>query len=116
MLESSDGFIANTCHDLCCSRHRFLYYYFVFFVLQVRSDVSVFEFNIRFAGGILSAYALTGDEVSRVCLSCGHRVLSEVLDSLVLSVCGACEIQVHVYKYLWNAIAFQTTQFLFTEV
>jgi len=33
------------------------------FSLQVRSDVSVFEFNIRFAGGILSAYALSKDEV-----------------------------------------------------
>ncbi len=32
--------------------------------LQVRSDVSVFEMNIRFTGGFLSAYALSGDNVS----------------------------------------------------
>ena len=34
--------------------------------LQVRADVSVFEFNIRFAGGILSAYALSGDDVRNI--------------------------------------------------
>ena len=27
------------------------------------SDLSVFETNIRFVGGLLSAYALTGDQV-----------------------------------------------------
>ena len=27
-------------------------------------EVSVFEFNIRFAGGLLSAYALSRDEVN----------------------------------------------------
>lgn len=32
--------------------------------LQVKSEISVFEFNIRFVGGLLSAYALSGDEVS----------------------------------------------------
>ena len=31
---------------------------------QVNSDVSVFEINIRFVGGLLSAYALSKDEVS----------------------------------------------------
>ena len=31
--------------------------------LQVRTDISVFEFNIRFIGGFLSAYALSGDDV-----------------------------------------------------
>ena len=29
----------------------------------MKSDVSVFEFNIRFVGGLLSAYALSKDEV-----------------------------------------------------
>ena len=33
--------------------------------VQVKSDVSVFEFNIRFVGGLLSAYALSKDEVSK---------------------------------------------------
>ena len=32
---------------------------------QVRSDVSVFEFNIRFIGGLLSAYGLSRDKVSQ---------------------------------------------------
>ena len=32
---------------------------------QIRTEISVFEFNIRFIGGLLSAYALSGDEVSR---------------------------------------------------
>ena len=32
--------------------------------VQVKSDISVFEFNIRFVGGLLSAYALSGDEVT----------------------------------------------------
>ena len=32
--------------------------------LQVYSDVSVFEYNIRFVGGLLSAYALSKNEVS----------------------------------------------------
>lgn len=31
--------------------------------LQVASEVSVFEINIRFVGGLLSLYALTKDEV-----------------------------------------------------
>ena len=30
---------------------------------QVNAKVSVFEFNIRFVAGLLSIYALTGDEV-----------------------------------------------------
>ena len=30
---------------------------------QQPTSVSVFEFNIRFLGGLLSAFALTGDEV-----------------------------------------------------
>jgi mannosyl-oligosaccharide alpha-1,2-mannosidase len=30
---------------------------------QVKSDISVFEFNIRFVGGLLSAYALSGDKL-----------------------------------------------------
>lgn len=31
--------------------------------LQVNSDISVFEINIRFVGGLLSAYGLSKDEV-----------------------------------------------------
>lgn len=30
---------------------------------QVNSDISVFEINIRFVGGLLSAYGLSKDEV-----------------------------------------------------
>lgn len=41
----------------------------VCFRVQVKSDVSVFEFNIRFVGGLLSAYALSKDEVSVLCSS-----------------------------------------------
>ena len=29
----------------------------------MRADVSVFEFNIRFVGGLLSTYSLSKDEV-----------------------------------------------------
>merc|ERR1719468_433731 len=32
---------------------------------RMSGDVSVFETNIRYVGGLLSAYALTGDEVFR---------------------------------------------------
>ena len=32
-------------------------------IFQVSSEVSVFEINIRFVGGLLSLYALTKDEV-----------------------------------------------------
>lgn len=36
----------------------------IFFVCFVQpSELSVFETNIRFVGGLLSAYALTGDQV-----------------------------------------------------
>ena len=35
---------------------------FLFDLFQ-SSDISVFEVNIRFVGGLLSAYALTGDQV-----------------------------------------------------
>lgn len=31
-----------------------------------QADLSVFETNIRFVGGLLSAYALTGDQVKSV--------------------------------------------------
>ena len=39
-------------------------YMFVAMCLQIRTEISVFEFNIRFIGGLLSAYSLSGDEVS----------------------------------------------------
>ena len=41
------------CHSCSCSSCR-----------QVNTEVSLFEFNIRFVGGFLSAYALSGEEVS----------------------------------------------------
>ena len=36
---------------------------YIYVLLQVGSEVSVFEINIRFVGGLLSLYALTKDEV-----------------------------------------------------
>ena len=35
------------------------------FIFQA-GDISVFEVNIRFVGGLLSLYALTGDKVSHI--------------------------------------------------
>ena len=46
---------------LWCCRLRFLTT--LLFAAFQSSDVSVFEVNIRFVGGLLSAYALTGDQV-----------------------------------------------------
>ena len=37
---------------------------FFFGCIKQASDVSVFETTIRFLGGLLSAYAFSGDEVS----------------------------------------------------
>ena len=37
--------------------------YDVTFLCVQPSELSVFETNIRFVGGLLSAYALTGDQV-----------------------------------------------------
>ena len=37
---------------------------YIYVLLQVGSEVSVFEINIRFVGGLLSLYALTKDEVN----------------------------------------------------
>lgn len=38
---------------------------YLFIYLFQTSDVSVFEVNIRFVGGLLTCYALTGDVVFR---------------------------------------------------
>ena len=38
----------------------------ILYLLLQASDISVFEVNIRFVGGLLAAYALTGDAVSIV--------------------------------------------------
>ena len=35
----------------------------LFLFLQVETDVSVFEFNIHYIGGLLGAYSLSGDGV-----------------------------------------------------
>lgn len=59
--------------DSYSASHVFMYLPCLVFV-QVRADVSVFEFNIRFAGGILSAYALSGDEVRQHSLLIGVEV------------------------------------------
>lgn len=47
--------------------------YCVFFPLQ-NAEVSVFEVNIRFIGGLLAAYYLSGQEVSlpNVCVMSYH--------------------------------------------
>ena len=46
--------------------------------MQVKSDVSVFEFNIRFVGGLLSSYALSKDEVRDIIGNEGMYILCGV--------------------------------------
>ena len=48
------------------------------------SDISVFEVNIRFVGGLLAAYALTGDAVSTPCMLNRICVFPHVLLSIGL--------------------------------
>jgi len=52
-----------------------------FLFLQVETDVSVFEFNIHFIGGLLGAYSLSGDEVCVcvcVCVCGGYSGIQEL--------------------------------------
>ena len=52
------------------------------------SDLSVFETNIRFVGGLLSAYALTGDQVSNRTVD-NHCIARFVFNSPLRTRCGA---------------------------
>ena len=49
---------------------------------KVRSDVSVFEINIRFVGGLLSAYALSKDEVRTYHVDGSVQVATVLCNSL----------------------------------
>lgn len=60
----------------------------VYCILQVYSDVSVFEYNIRFVGGLLSAYALSKNEVSwfPVHLRCCASGMTSFMGSYTLKI------------------------------
>lgn len=45
---------------------KFRVYVKIFDMFSQNSEVSVFEVNIRFIGGLLAAYYLSGEEVSRI--------------------------------------------------
>ena len=60
----------------------------LFLFAQINSYISVFEFNIRFVGGLLSAFALTGDEVSHT------HVLTHTHSHLTLKCIGTCIMDV----------------------
>lgn len=56
----------------------FSYHFFpsLCFLLSQNAEVSVFEVNIRFIGGLLAAYYLSGQEVSAHLSEC--RIVNEV--------------------------------------
>lgn len=49
-----------------CKPLKFRVYVNIFNMFSQNSEVSVFEVNIRFIGGLLAAYYLSGEEVSRI--------------------------------------------------
>ena len=48
----------------------------------MKTDVSVFELNIRYVGGLLGAYSLSGDEVC-VCVCENCSMISTFVSSVV---------------------------------
>ena len=52
-----------------------LFFYSVNLLRLQNAEVSVIEFNIRYLGGLLSAYSLTGDVV---CLLCSIHYINSV--------------------------------------
>lgn len=63
---SSTGCLQETSIENILKTIKLRVYVNIFHMFPQNSEVSVFEVNIRFIGGLLAAYYLSGEEVSKI--------------------------------------------------